>query len=192
MRMVTDKEDTVTATLSDKPPPTVYASLLMPTEEQKSSALHVLQVFFYVLFVIAVPLTLCNIIVFCQKEMRGATSVYVIGLSVAQLIYIIAYVILLILQETLASYSTSYVYWVYFMAATVYLSSVVRRASYVVMCVVSMERLYAVVRPLHIQDFFLSKYPVLSLSAVYIGTAVWHVYIIARSVVVGVKDERFY
>ena len=62
-----------------------------------------------------------------------------------------------------------------------YLSIVVRRASYLVMSFVSAERLYAILRPFHIRQFFLTRYPVTVTFCTYLFSATWHVYMLTKS-----------
>ena len=62
-----------------------------------------------------------------------------------------------------------------------YLSIVVRRASYLVMSFVSAERLYAILRPFHIREFFLTRYPVTVTLCTYLFSATWHVYMLTKS-----------
>ena len=62
-----------------------------------------------------------------------------------------------------------------------YLSIAVRRAAYLVMCFVSMERLYAVLRPFHIKEFALTRYPLAFTILTYLFSGVWHVYLLTTS-----------
>ena len=62
-----------------------------------------------------------------------------------------------------------------------YLSIVVRRASYLVMSFVSAERLYAILRPFHIREFFLTRYPVTVTLCTYLFSATWHIYMLTKS-----------
>ena len=82
-----------TAITSEAEPQTLAERLLLLSKEQRLEAEHILLVIRYVIFAIALPATITSIVVFAQREMRGATSVYVIGLSVAQLLYIITNVV---------------------------------------------------------------------------------------------------
>nr|KAG5713324.1 hypothetical protein BaRGS_007851 [Batillaria attramentaria] len=56
-----------------------------------------------------------------------------------------------------------------------------KRGSYVIMCLASTERLYAITRPLHVKTFFLSRRPILCVCGVYVSLAVWHIYFLTRA-----------
>ncbi|KAL8608094.1 hypothetical protein ACOMHN_023910 [Nucella lapillus] len=144
----------------------------------------------YISVAMAIPLTLCNVIIFSHKNMRNATAVYVIGLSVGQLVYITGtttqHVCLLTFRDPLNDWS----YWAVSLYFGIYCGIVARRGAYVVMSLVSVERLYAIVRPLHIRRFLLSRRPLLCMSLAYTVTATLHVYIFAKTEIRGVTVGR--
>ena len=102
-----------TVVTSEVEPLTLAERLLLLSKEQLVQAEQILLVIRYVIFAIALPTTICNIVVFVQREMRGATSVYVIGLSVAQLLYIITNVVGRVMYEVMENPINSYVYILY-------------------------------------------------------------------------------
>ena len=71
-----------------------------------------------------------------------------------------------------------------------YLSIVVRRASYLVMCFVSLERLYAILRPFHIREFFLTRYPVAVTVFSYLFCGIWHIFMLTKSSIKPVSADR--
>ena len=71
-----------------------------------------------------------------------------------------------------------------------YMSIVVRRASYLVMCFVSVERLYAILRPFHIREFFLTRYPVAVTVFSYLFCGIWHIFMLTKSSIKLVSADR--
>ncbi|XP_070195820.1 FMRFamide peptide receptor frpr-18-like [Littorina saxatilis] len=142
----------------------------------------------YIIVVFAIPLTICNVVVFLQKSMRSSTSIYVVFLSFAQLIFIVCNIIVNIVSELVANPFTKIEFCMYYIYVSIYVGIVAKRGSYVVMCLLSLERLYAVVKPLHIKEFFLSKFPVLCICLAYALSALWHLYIPLRTTV----EEAFH
>ena len=92
---------------------TLAERLLLLSKEQRLEAEQILLVIRYIIFAIALPATICNIVVFMQREMRGATSVYVIGLSVAQLLYIITNVVGRVMHTAVENPFNNYTYIIY-------------------------------------------------------------------------------
>nr|KAG5703436.1 hypothetical protein BaRGS_022485 [Batillaria attramentaria] len=164
-------------------------SLFLLTRNQRDEAEDILLIIRYIFFALALPATVCNLVVFLQRDMRSATSTYVIGLSLAQLLYIVTSIVGRILAEVIENPLNDLFYLIYSVYISSYLSIVVRRSSYLVMCLVSLERLYAVIRPFHIKEFVLSKYPAAIMSATYISVALWHVYMLTKTSVVQVVSK---
>ena len=104
---------TTALTSEAEPPTTLEERLLLMSKEQLLQAEHILLVIRYIIFAIALPTTICNIVVFAQREMRGATSVYVIGLSVAQLLYIVTNVVGRVMHTSVEKPFNSYTYIIY-------------------------------------------------------------------------------
>ena len=71
----------------------------------------------------------------------------------------------------------------YYLYGAITLGLVAKRGSYLVTCLLSVERLYAVVRPLHVKQFLLSRFPVVCVGLAYGLSALWHVYLPTRTVV---------
>ena len=102
-----------TAITSEAEPQTLAERLLLLSKEQRLEAEQILLVIRYVIFAIALPATITSIVVFAQREMRGATSVYVIGLSVAQLLYIITNVVGRVTYVAVENPFSNYTYILY-------------------------------------------------------------------------------
>nr|KAG5713234.1 hypothetical protein BaRGS_007761 [Batillaria attramentaria] len=131
----------------------------------------------YIFIAMAIPLTLCNVIVFSQKDMRSASGTYVVGLNAGQLFYIVSTTAHFIWAHFVDPPYSQYSFCVYEYYVTIYAGVLVaKRASYAILCLASAERLYAVVRPLHVKNFVLSKHPVIGVLSVYALSAVWHVF----------------
>ena len=143
----------------------------------------------YVIIPVALPLTLTNIIVFWQKDMRSATSVYVIGTSLAQLYYVIMLATHNVFLSTFSDPTNDAVFWIFTLYFAAYGVASASRGMYLVMCLVSVERLYAIARPLHAKSFFLSRRPVLCTISAFAFSFLLNVYIIAKSVVKELRDE---
>ncbi|KAK7492222.1 hypothetical protein BaRGS_00016519 [Batillaria attramentaria] len=176
-------------TPEDDQPMSLADSLFLLTRNQRDEAEDILLIIRYIFFALALPATVCNLVVFLQRDMRSATSTYVIGLSLAQLLYIVTSIVGRILAEVIENPLNDLFYLIYSVYISSYLSIVVRRSSYLVMCLVSLERLYAVIRPFHIKEFVLSKYPAAIMSATYISVALWHVYMLTKTSVVQVVSK---
>jgi hypothetical protein len=67
----------------------------------------------YVIYVFALPFTIITLIVFMQPSLRSATSTYVIGLSIAQLFYVITSVVGAIMQAASPDPAYDYAYIIY-------------------------------------------------------------------------------
>nr|KAG5708108.1 hypothetical protein BaRGS_002844 [Batillaria attramentaria] len=135
----------------------------------------------YIFIAMAIPLTLCNVIVFSQKDMRSASGTYIIGLNAGQLFYVVSNTVGLIWSSFVdPPYSQlsacAYEVYIAFFGGVL----VGKRASYTILCLASVERLYAVVRPLHVKNFVLSKHPVIGVLSVYALSAIWHVYYLVK------------
>ncbi|XP_076469970.1 uncharacterized protein LOC143300260 [Babylonia areolata] len=164
--------------------------LLLLSAEERARAEDILLVIRYVIFVISLPATLVNVAVFLQPALRSATSVFVISLSLAQLVYILTNVVGRVMYAAIENPSTSKAYLIYGVYVSSYLGIVVRRANYLVMCYLSLERLYAVLRPLHIKQFLLTRFPLTVTAITYFVAAVWHVYMLAKSSIREVRSSR--
>ncbi|KAL8564639.1 hypothetical protein ACOMHN_032195 [Nucella lapillus] len=192
--ITTDDVNTNTSSSSSSPltsqvdlEPTLEESLLLLTKEERAYAEEILLVIRYVIYVFSLPATVCNVLVFMQPSMRSATSFYVSGLSMAQLVYIGASVVGRVMATNIENPSNDITYLIYSVYVSSYLSIVVRRASYMLMCFMSLERLYAVVRPLHIKEFLLTRHPLVITGLTYLFALAWHVYMLAKS---GIKEIR--
>ena len=73
--------------------------LQLLSEEQRVRAESILLLIRYAIFALALPAIVCNVVVFAQREMRGAISVYVIGLSVGRLVYTVVSVVGTVVRE---------------------------------------------------------------------------------------------
>jgi hypothetical protein len=71
--------------------------------------------------------------------------------------YLLAVIGAFILIACVDDVTVSYAYFVYVALFSTFVHLTMRRGSYAVMCLVSMERLYAIVRPLHVKSFVLSR-----------------------------------
>nr|KAG5713238.1 hypothetical protein BaRGS_007765 [Batillaria attramentaria] len=135
----------------------------------------------YIFIAMAIPLTLCNVIVFSQKDMRSASGTYVIGLNAGQLFYAVSNTVRIICAKFVDSPYSQFSFCVYENYVAFYGGVLVaKRGSYAILCLLSVERLYAVVRPLHVKNFVLSKYPVIGVLSVYALSAIWHVYYLVK------------
>nr|KAG5687259.1 hypothetical protein BaRGS_016434 [Batillaria attramentaria] len=173
---------------TEDPDLVVIYDLFVLTDEQAAFANDILTKIGYVIIAVSAPLTICNMAVFLHPRMRSATSKFVVGLNIAQLFYLVSAAGLYLLQGTLNAWANSLVYWAYYFYVGVYIAVVARRGSYVIMSLVSTERLYAILRPLHVQEFCLSKYPITSMLLAYLAASLLHLYLLVRTVVVGVED----
>nr|KAG5713231.1 hypothetical protein BaRGS_007758 [Batillaria attramentaria] len=66
----------------------VFDKALLLSDGQRALAATIQTPLKYIFIAMATPLTLCNVIVFSQKDMRSASGTYVIGLNAGQLLYI--------------------------------------------------------------------------------------------------------
>ena len=98
---------------SEAEPLTLAERLLLLSKEQRLLAEEILLVIRYVTFAISLPTTICSIVVFLQREMHGATSVYVVGLSVSQLVYIITNIVGRVMYAVVENPFNSYAYIFY-------------------------------------------------------------------------------
>ena len=108
-----DITPSMTTALTSEAELTLTERLLVLSKEQWLQAEQILLVIRYVIFVISLPATIINIIVFVQREMRGATSVYIIGLSVSQLVYIVTNVVGRVMHAVVENPLNSYAYIIY-------------------------------------------------------------------------------
>ncbi|KAK7505943.1 hypothetical protein BaRGS_00002665, partial [Batillaria attramentaria] len=159
----------------------VFDKALLLSDGQRALAATIQTPLKYIFIAMATPLTLCNVIVFSQKDMRSASGTYVIGLNAGQLLYIFFNTVSIIWSSFVNppySQSSFCIYEIYIAHFGGVL--VAKRASYAILCLASAERLYAVVRPLHVKNFVLSKHPVIGVLSVYALSAIWHVYYLAK------------
>ncbi|KAK7505905.1 hypothetical protein BaRGS_00002627 [Batillaria attramentaria] len=155
----------------------VLDEALLVSDSQRALAEAIQTPLKYIFIAMAIPLTLCNVIVFSQKDMRSASGTYVVGLNAGQLFYIVSTTAHFIWAHFVDPPYSQYSFCVYEYYVTIYAGVLVaKRASYAILCLASAERLYAVVRPLHVKNFVLSKHPVIGVLSVYALSAVWHVF----------------
>ncbi|KAK7490042.1 hypothetical protein BaRGS_00018742 [Batillaria attramentaria] len=177
------------------PEPSVELSaldkILLISDEQYELSERIQFVFQYVFVALAIPLTICNIVVFLQRSMRSSTGTYVICMSFAQIVYIVVACGLDIANALHDFPLLEYSYCFYYLYVAIYLSLIAKRGTYLVMCLVSIERFYAIVRPFHIREFFLSKYPLVCTLAAYLLATVWHTYLPARTIIIMVNSKVF-
>ena len=133
--------------------------------------------------VLSLPVTVCNVLVFSRRRMRSATSVYILGLSAAQIFFLSAHVGLILWSGLHGDPESSRFFCLFELYAVGFGSVVARRGSYVILCFVSTERLCAILRPLHVKNFVLSKFSVPVMAATFAVTAVLHLYVPAKLVV---------
>lgn len=141
-----------------------------------------------VVIILVLPMAFCNVLVLTQKSMHHSTSSYLIGLSIAEILYILIDVGARIIPSVVPNPRTNFYYLTYSIYMTSYASIVVKRASNVVVCLLSAERLYAVMRPLHVKELFLSSKSTVVWLAVYCMTAILHIFLLTRYSVVQAKD----
>ncbi|KAK7490068.1 hypothetical protein BaRGS_00018768 [Batillaria attramentaria] len=165
--------------------------VLLISDERYELSERIQVVIRYTLVILAIPLTICNIVVFFQRSMRSSTGTYVISMSLAQLVYI-AVTCGVYIGDALYDFPlVEYSYCFYYLYVGVFLGSIAKRGTYLVMCLVSVERFYAIVRPFHIREFFLSKFPLFWTLAAYILAAAWHIYLPTRTVIIMVDNKVF-
>ncbi|KAK7492256.1 hypothetical protein BaRGS_00016553 [Batillaria attramentaria] len=162
------------------------------SDDSLDIARQIQSVIYLAVVVVVVPLVLCNLVVFLQKGMRSATGNYVTALNVGQLVYVLTQIIFTDLWPALEETPRSHLgYCIYHRYVMIYVGVLVaRRGSNIIMCLASTERLYAVVRPLHIKTFCLSKWSVLSVVFTYLGLAVWHVFVLVRFNITIIKKPQ--
>nr|KAG5687250.1 hypothetical protein BaRGS_016425 [Batillaria attramentaria] len=152
------------------------------TDAQRALAETIQEPLKLVLVAIAIPLALCNVIVFSQKSMRSASACYIIGLNCGQLVYVVSHTVLYTWHQFVDPPYSQFSYCQYLRYVSLYGGVLIgKRGSYIVLVVASIERLYAVLRPLHIRNFFLARRPVLTVMVIYALAAVLHAYQFARS-----------
>ncbi|PVD21331.1 hypothetical protein C0Q70_19504 [Pomacea canaliculata] len=154
------------------------------SNEAKDTATNILITIRLLTTVISMPLALCTLTVFSHKSMRSATGTYVIGLTLAQIVFMLGRATTVVNTFVVGNGSQSLAWKYLWQYVLNYSGLVARRASQVVTCVVSVERLYAVLRPLHVKTFFLSQYSMLLTPGVYLTSALWHIYLILGTDVV--------
>lgn len=132
----------------------------------------------YVILPLALCTTFVNVIVFLHRSMRSASSRYVLCMSATQIGYLLIDVGYHVMMTVITDKELAYfVYGIGFMNFTF---AVLRRGSYVVLCLTSVERLYAIVRPLHIKTFCLTRYPIVFVLLSFTTCTVVHFYIPAK------------
>ncbi|KAK7465029.1 hypothetical protein BaRGS_00037814 [Batillaria attramentaria] len=159
--------------------PVVQSEGIVSTED-RVFILQVLMKVRYVILPFALVATVCNVVVFMQKALRSSTSKYVIALSLAQILTLLIdiglHVMLASIQGNVAKHYVYFAYGLYIFNYVI----IIRRGSFIVMCLVSLERMYAIVRPLHIKSFVLVRHPLLFIFGTYSLTIGYHFYIPAR------------
>ncbi|KAK7481965.1 hypothetical protein BaRGS_00026768 [Batillaria attramentaria] len=165
--------------------------VLLISDDQRMLAERILQPMMYAFTALAIPLAVLNVVIFSRKEMRCASGTYVIALNVGQLFYVVTVTVDDVWAKASDNKYKRYSWCLYNYYLNVYSGLLVaKRGSYVILCLASVERLYAVIRPLHVKNFLLSKRPLLCVLVVYAVSAVWHVYFLARSrLVMGVNPQ---
>ncbi|KAL8608098.1 hypothetical protein ACOMHN_023914 [Nucella lapillus] len=156
------------------------------SDDQLHLADSVLFVIRYVVICSAIPLTLCNIVVFLHRNMRSATTVYIVGLSCGQLMNVLCITVQHLCRLTFSDPLNSWSYWTVSLYFGIYCGIVARRGAHVVMSLVSVERLYAIVHPLHVRRFLLSRRPLPCLILAYVIAAILHIYILAKTEIRGI------
>ncbi|KAK7492257.1 hypothetical protein BaRGS_00016554 [Batillaria attramentaria] len=152
------------------------------SDDGVETAKHIQSIIYGAVVVVVVPLVLCNLLVFLQTGMRSATGNYVTALNLGQLVYVLTQIVSTDVWPALEERPHSHIgYCIYQRYVMNYVGvKIARRGSHVIMCLASTERLYAVVRPLHIKTFCLSKWSVLTVVFTYLGLAVWHAFFLVR------------
>ncbi|KAK7478197.1 hypothetical protein BaRGS_00030558 [Batillaria attramentaria] len=172
-----ENNTSTTKTSAEDRPPSDFGLM---SAETKDFAINILGIVSRVILPLALLVTVCNVVVFAQKSMRSSTSMYILGLSVSQIFYLLLDIGYKLMMTTIVGEpSHKYGFYVYNIAF-VYLTSVFRRASYVVMCLVSTERIYAIVRPLHVKTFVLVRHPLPFICGSYLVTACYHFYTLIK------------
>ncbi|KAK7481968.1 hypothetical protein BaRGS_00026771 [Batillaria attramentaria] len=170
--------------LTTEPPEELSAldKILLISDDQAMMAKRILQPMKYAFTVLAIPLAVLNVVIFSHRGMRCASGTYVIALNVGQLISVVAKTIDEVWAEILGHKYKEFSWCLFSMYVSIYCGLLVaKRGSYVILCLASIERLYAVSRPLHVKNFLLSKRPLLCVLIVYAVSAVWHVYYLSNS-----------
>lgn len=165
------------------------SSVNILTIAQRLDASDILMTVRYVFLSLSLPVTVCNVIVFVQKRMRSATSVYILGLSFAQIFFLLSHIGLIMWSSLHSDPTSSYFFCLYKLYAISFGSVIARRGSYVILCFVSTERLCAILRPLHVKNFVLSKFSVTVMVTTFVVTTVFHFYVPAKFVVTMEAEE---
>lgn len=148
------------------------------TDEETALALDVILKFRYVIVPLALLATSCNAIVFLQKSVRSTTSRYIVGISLVQIATLLIDVGYHVLTAVTSEKDVAYlVYGFYFMG---FVFIILRRGTYCVMCLVSVERLYAIARPLHIKSFVLVRFPKTSIFAAYAVSILLNIVVVVK------------
>ncbi|KAK7480496.1 hypothetical protein BaRGS_00028230 [Batillaria attramentaria] len=151
--------------------------ILLLSDDQQALAKSVQRPMGFIFATFAIPLALCNVIVFSQRNMRSAPGTYVIALNVGQITCTFLKTLEIALTEMLDEPTSHYGFCFYQSYVSVFGGLLVaKRGSFVILCLSSVERLYAVLRPFHIQNFVLSKHPVPLVLAVYSLSFIWNLY----------------
>ena len=166
----------------------LYSKVIL-SAAQRVDAMDILLTVRYVFLAISLPVTVCNVIVFVQKRMRSATSVYILGLSFAQIFFLLSHIGLILWSGLDSEPRSSYFFCLYKLYAISFGSVIARRGSYVILCFVSTERLCAILRPLHVKSFVLSKYSVTVMLSTFVVTTIFHFYVPAKLVVTMEEEE---
>lgn len=147
------------------------------TQEQYLTATYILTFVKYSVLCVSFIVTVINVVVLMQKSMRTTMSVYVLCVSYAQVSYIAILVFAYILSARSSDPYVLFVYYVFSFYVVTYCGSVVTTSIFIVIVLRSVERLYAVVRPLHVKQFVLARLPLVFLLVTYVLLTVYHVYL---------------
>lgn len=154
--------------------------ILQLTDEQMSLAVTIVNLASCVILVVALPMTISNMAVFLHKSMQSATSTYVLALNTAQLLYLLNTAAITFLDIAVPDRLNNYDYLFYTLYFGVYSRLVARKSSNVLMCVISVERLHAVLLPLHSRNFVLVRHPVKTVLITALVVALWNAYLPIR------------
>ncbi|KAL8581978.1 hypothetical protein ACOMHN_027959 [Nucella lapillus] len=136
---------------------TFWEKLLRLSEDQVQLAAQIQTGLHWVLLPLALLLTICNILVFLHPSMASSARFYVVSLSYVQVFNLSIDLINSLIQKVLPNPYDDRGYWIFSLYFAIFFSAVSRRGSYVVTCLLSLERLYAILRPLHLKSFLLSR-----------------------------------
>ncbi|KAK7446250.1 hypothetical protein BaRGS_00040279 [Batillaria attramentaria] len=165
------------------------------SEEVYTSANLVLGRVVYSLQALALVSNVINVLVMTRRSMRSSASRYLVSMSVVQLIYIV-----LLLVPTVHGLLTPRVMTdVFYLAYTIYVKNYVmsclRRVLYVLHCLVSVERLLAVLLPLKAKNYVIVMKPVIFIVVTPIVIFIAHIHVALKlevEEVVGEDNSTFH